>query len=177
MTGLSTTGFRFEPLSPEHDRASFRCGESVLDAYVQRQARQDTSRNLAQVYILTRDGKIVDGFYSLSATSIDPSGLPLKIARKLPHYGIPATLLGRMAIDERMQGINLGNLVLVNALHTAWEGSRVIGSWAVVVDAKQSARDFYLRHDFQPFPDHPSRLFLTMAHFAQLVSGLSIAQR
>jgi GNAT superfamily N-acetyltransferase len=176
MTELSAAGFRFEPLSPEHNRADFRCGEPLLDAYLQRQARQDISRNLARIYVLTRDGKAVDGFYSLSATAIDPASLPLEIARKLPHFGIPATLLGRMAVDRRMQGLSLGNLILMSALRMAWEGSRTIGSWAVVVDAKEGARDFYLKRDFQPFPDHPSRLFLTMMHFAQLVSGLSIAE-
>lgn len=132
-------------------------------------------RNLARVYVLTRDGKIVDGFYTLSATAIDPSNLPLEMARKLPGFPIPATLLGRMAVDVRMQGHRLGNLIMVNALRRAWDGSRIIGSWAVVVDAKESARGFYLKHGFRPFPDQPVRLFLTMDRFAQLVSGLSIA--
>jgi predicted GNAT family N-acyltransferase len=81
-----------------------------------------------------------------------------------------------MAVDMRMQGRNLGNLILASALRMALEGSRVIGSWAVVVDAKEGARDFYLRRDFQPFSDHPERLFLTMTHYARLLSGLSIAE-
>jgi len=173
MKTNDASGSRFEPLSPQHKRSEFHCGEPNLDAYFQRQARQDMSRNLSRVHVLTRDGITVDGFYSLSATSIDPGGLPLDIARKLPHFGIPATLLGRMAIDTRMQGQRLGKLVLASALKTAWEGSRIVGSWAVVVDAKESARDFYLKHDFQPFPDHPSRLFLTLEHFSRMVSGIS----
>jgi len=175
VTGLGATGFSIEPLNPAHDREGFRCGESVLDHYLQRQARQDISRDLTRVYVLTNDGKTVNGFYSLSATAIDPASLPLQISRKLPHSSIPATLLGRMAIDTRMQGRNLGNLILMSALRRALEGSRGIGSWAVVVDAKQSAQSFYLKNSFQPLPDQPSRLFLTMAHFARSVSGISIA--
>jgi len=175
MTGLGAAGFRIEPLSPAHDREVFQCGESILDSYLQRQARQDIARNLTRVYVLTNDGKTVSGFYSVSATAIDPASLPSQIARKLPHFAIPATLLGRMAIDTRMQGRNLGNLILISALHKALEGSRSIGSWAVVVDAKHSARTFYLKHDFQPFPDHPTRLFMPMAHFARLVSGIAVA--
>ena len=175
MTGLGATGFHIEPLSPAHDREAFRCGESALDLYLQRQARQDIARDLARVYVLTNDGNTVNGFYSLSATSIDPASLPLQISRKLPHLPIPASLLGRMAIDTRLQGRSLGNLILMSALRKALDGSRVIGSWAAVVDAKQSARPFYLKYDFQPLPDHPTRLFLTMGHFARLVSGISIA--
>ena len=142
MTGVGANGFYIEPLNPAHDREGFHCGESALDTYLQRQARQDISRNLARVYVLTDDGKTVKGFYSLSAAAIDPANLPLPLARKLPHYALPATLLGRMAIDTRMQGCNLGNLILMSALHMAWEGSRVIGAWAVIVDTKTNARDF-----------------------------------
>jgi GNAT superfamily N-acetyltransferase len=142
---------------------------------LQRQARQDTTRNLARVYVLTNDGKTVNGFYSLSAAAIDPAGLPIQISRKLPNFSIPATLLGRMAIDTRLQGRSLGNLILISALQKALDGSRSIGSWAVIVDAKQSAHAFYLKNDFQPFTNHPTRLFMTMAHFARSISGLSIA--
>jgi predicted GNAT family N-acyltransferase len=176
MTDASITGFRFEPLNPLHDRTGFRCGQPDLDTYFQRQARQDISRNLARVHVLTRDGKNVDGFYTLSATSIDPASLPAQTARKLPSIALPATLLGRMAIGKRMQGCGLGNIVLMSALRMALDGSCLIGSWAVVVDAKPDARAFYLKYEFQPFPDQPSRLFLTMTHFAQLISGLSIAE-
>jgi GNAT superfamily N-acetyltransferase len=175
-TERGASALRFEPLSPLHDKTAFHCGQPDLDAYFQRRARQDVSRNLARVYVLTRDGKNVDGFYTLSATSIDPTSLPSQTARKLPGIAIPATLLGRMAVDKRMQGQGLGNLVLMSALRMALDGSRVIGLWAVVVDAKPRARAFYLKNEFQPFPDKPARLFLTMAHFAQLVSGLSIAE-
>jgi GNAT superfamily N-acetyltransferase len=176
MTGACLTGFRFEPLNPQHDKAGFQCGQPDLDAYFQRQARQDLSRNLARVYVLTRDGKNVDGFYTLSATSIDPANLPAQTARKLPSIALPATLLGRMAVDKRVHGLGLGNVVLMSALRMALDGSRLIGAWAVVVDAKPDARAFYLKYEFQSFPDQPSRLFLTMTHFAQLVSGLSIAE-
>jgi predicted GNAT family N-acyltransferase len=176
MTGPGATGFFIGPLSPARDREGFQCGEPVLDAYLQRQARQDMTRNLARVYVLTNDGKTVNGFYSLSATAIDSASLPSQISRKLPHFSIPAALLGRMAIDTRLQGRNLGNLLLMSALRKALDGSRDIGSWAVVVDAKQSARAFYLKSDFQPFPDDPTRLFITLAHFARSTSGIAVAE-
>jgi hypothetical protein len=44
------------------------------------------------------------------------------------------------------------------------------------VDAKESAHNFHLKYEFQPLPDRPLRLFLTMSRFAQLLSGLSIAE-
>lgn len=35
-------------------------------------------------------------------------------------------------------------------------------NWAVVVNAKEGARDFYLKNEFTPFATRPDRLFLLM---------------
>jgi hypothetical protein len=43
-----------------------------------------------------------------------------------------------------------------------------VASWAVVVDAKAGARDFYLKHDFISLPTHPDRLFLSMKTIEKL---------
>jgi hypothetical protein len=42
------------------------------------------------------------------------------------------------------------------------QASRQVATWAVVVDAKAGARDFYLKHGFLPLPTNPDRLFLPM---------------
>ena len=40
---------------------------------------------------------------------------------------------------------------------------------AVIVDAKDdAARRFYENHDFQPFPEHPLRLYYLMQTIAEL---------
>ncbi len=67
-----------------------------------------------------------------------------------------------MAVSESMQGKGLGEHLLLHALERALIGSRQIASWAVIVDAKAGARDFYLRYGFLPFPNLPDRLFLPM---------------
>lgn len=154
--------YRIEPLASHHDRAAFSCGVAALDVYLQRQARQDFDRNLAAIFVLTRDSRTVDGFYTLSAHSILAAELPESLARKLPRFPLPATLLGRMAISESLRGRRLGEYLLMHALERAWIGSREVASWAVVVDAKAGAREFYLKFDFLPLPSNPDRLFLPM---------------
>jgi len=151
-----------EPLGPNHDRAAFSCGVPSLDEYLQRQASQDQKRNLAAVFILTPDGKSVAGFYTLSAHAIEADRLPDDLARKLPRFPIPATLLGRMAIAQTMRGQGLGEFLLLHSLERALQASRQVASWAVLVDAKEGAREFYIKHDFIPFPGQPNRLFLPM---------------
>ncbi len=128
-------------------------------------------RNLAAVFILTPDGKSVDGFYTLSAHSIQAAALPEKLAAKLPRFPLPVTLLGRMAVSKSLQGQRIGEFLLMHALERAWLGSQQVASWAVVVDAKEGARDFYLKHEFIPFPSQPDRLFLPMKTIEKLFTS------
>lgn len=155
-------GYRIEPLGQDHDRASFRCGVAELDAYLQQQAGQDLKRNLAAVFVLTPDGKTVAGFYTLSAHSIQAAELPEDLRKKLPRFPLPVTLLGRMAVAQALRGQGCGEFLLMHALERAWLGSRQVASWAMIVDAKAGARDFYIKYGFIPFPEQPYRLFLPM---------------
>lgn len=88
--------------------------------------------------------------------------------RKLPRYPlIPATLLGRLAVDRRYQGRGYGRFVLADALYRAVRSE--IASFAVIVDARdESAKRFYERESFLPFPDQPMKLFRPMADIEAL---------
>ena len=49
------------------------------------------------------------GYYTLAATSIALGDLPAGTARRLPRYpAVPATLMGRLAVDQRHRGQGLG---------------------------------------------------------------------
>jgi len=52
----------------------------------------------------------------------------------------------------------------------AWQASLQVASCAVVIDAKEGARDFYLKYDFQPLPSQSNRLFLPMRTIETLFS-------
>lgn len=169
MAGKSkTAAYKIEPLGPNHDRASFSCGIIDLDRYIQRQAGQDQKRKLAAVFVLTPNGESVAGFYTLSAHSILAADLPLDLAKKLPRFPLPASLLGRMAVTQSLQGQGLGEFLLLHALERALLGSQQVASWAVVVDAKAGAREFYLKHDFIPLHTNSDRLFLPMTTIGRM---------
>ncbi len=163
--------YKVEPLGTDHDRAAFSSGVAALHIYIQRQARQDLERNLAAVFVLTSDGKTIAGFYTLSAHSIQATDLPEELAKRQPRFPLPVTLLGRMAVSQTLQGQRLGEFLLIDALARAWRGSQQVASWAVVVDAKAGARDFYLKHDFAPLPSQPDRLFLPMKTIEKLFAS------
>jgi predicted GNAT family N-acyltransferase len=151
--------YRIEPLGPNRDRAAFSCGNPQLDRYMRQQAGQDLKRNLAAVFIVTVDGKSVAGFYTLSAESILAVDLPLEFGKKMPQFPLPVTLLGRMAVAQSLQGQGLGEFLLFDALARASNASRQVASWAVIVDTKAGAREFYLIHGFIPLESDTNRLF------------------
>jgi ribosomal protein S18 acetylase RimI-like enzyme len=159
-----------EPLGSQHDRADFSCGEPALDGYLQRQASQDIRRRVAQVFVALGDapGKIT-GYYSLSATTFDKDELPTAHAKRLPHYPVPAAVLGRLAIDRTRQGQGLGELLLLDAIRRVIWASTTLAVHAVIVDSKnERAQAFYERYGFRPFITEPRRLFLPLETFEKL---------
>jgi GNAT superfamily N-acetyltransferase len=159
---------RVEPLVAQHDRKSFGSGVEPLDRYFWSQAGQEARKNIAAPFVLVLPDGTLGGYYTLSATAVRLSELPPDIARRLPRYPLlPATLLGRLAVDRRYRGKGYGRFGLADALFRAARAE--IASFAVVVDAKDNAaRRFYERESFLPFPDQAMRLFRPMADIADL---------
>ncbi|MEK4032011.1 GNAT family N-acetyltransferase [Methylocystis sp. IM3] len=161
-------GPRVEVLGVQHDRWGFESGVEPLDRYFRTQAGQDARKNLAAPFVLLLEDGSLAGYYTLSSTALKLPELPETLARKLPRYPlVPATLLGRVAIDRRHQGKGYGRFLLADALYRALRSE--IASFAVVVEAKdENAKRFYLRESFLPFPDQPRKLFRPMADIEAL---------
>ena len=123
---------------------------------------------MAAPFVLVLPDGTIAGYYTLSSTSVQLGELPERTVRKLPKYPlVPATLLGRLAVDRRQQGKGYGRFLLADALFRSVRSE--IASFAVIVDAKdENARRFYERESFMPFPDQPMKLFRPMAEIAKL---------
>lgn len=163
--------YRIEPLGRHHDRNSFACGVETLGRDLRTRALQDARRRIAAPFVLVEEGSnAIGGYYTLSATGVRLGRLPENVTRRLPAYPVvPATLLGRLAVDQSMRGQGVGEHLLMDALFRSWTISREVASFAVVVDAKDDdARAFYVRYDFIPFTENARRLFLPMKTVAVL---------
>ncbi len=123
---------------------------------------------MAAPFVLVLPDGMIAGYYTLSATSVQIAKLPAQTVRKLPRYPlVPATLVGRLAVDRHHQGKGYGRFLLADALYRAARSE--IASFAVIVDAKdENARRFYERESFLPFPDQPMKLFRPMADIRRL---------
>lgn len=156
------------PLDDRHDRASFECGIDPLDRYLRTQASQDVRKRVASCFVLTDADPVPIAFYTLTATSIALADLPTSLAKKLPRYpAVPATLMGRLAVDHRHRGRRLGELMIMDAFSRALRSD--IATYAFVVDAKdEKAESFYKAYEFLQLREARSRLFMPMAEIAKL---------
>jgi predicted N-acetyltransferase YhbS len=107
--------YAIELLEDSHNRSVFDCGVESLNSYLRQQATQDIRRNVATVCVAT-DGTRIVGYYSLANTGVSPDSLPDSLQKKTPRYQIlPAVLLGRLAVDLKYRGRNLGIGLLSDA--------------------------------------------------------------
>jgi ribosomal protein S18 acetylase RimI-like enzyme len=161
-------------LSKRHCRRAFFSGVDELDTYLSKQAGQESRKNIAVTYVLAEEEtNKVAAYYTLSATTVALQSLPEDAAKKLPHYPlVPATLIGRLAVDSYYQGQGLGETLLIDALHRAYQASTVVASFAVLVDALNvDAMNFYKKYGFLSLLNKKNQLYLPMKMIGKHLSG------
>ena len=162
--------FPIEPFGPQHDRPSFHCGNDALDRYFHERIRKEVEARVAAAFVMA-DGPAVLGYYTLSAHSIERGALPEDVVKKLklPKYSlIPAALMGRLGVDEKHQDHRIGEILLMDGLERSYVHSSQVASFAVVVDAKESAVEFYRRYGFLQMPPG-RRMFIPMETIKKLI--------
>jgi len=87
------------------------------------------------------------------------------VRRNMPDP-IPVMVLGRLAVDRRAQGLQLGAAMLQDAVHRAITVSQNTGVRALLVHAlHEQAKKFYEHFGFQESPLHPMTLMLRLNSF------------
>ena len=154
-----------ELLGKDHNRENFDCGKASLNHYLKSQASQDVKRKLSACFVLTENGTgIVQGYYTLSNSSIPLDSFSEQIRKKLPgsYKSIPTTLLDRLGIDKKYQGQGIGKILLIDALKRSYAIFKAIGSFGIVVDPiDDEARSFYRKYDFIELPDSEKMFIAT----------------
>jgi len=158
-------------LTSSCNKKEFSCGKDILDNYIQHQASQDIKRKLSACFVLVDNrANLIKGYYTLSNHSIPLDMIPEIFKKHLPksYSSLPATLLGRLAVDNRYQGQGIGKVLLIDALKRSFIISKSIGSFAVVVDPlDEVAENFYNKFGFIKLPDS-GKMFLPMKIINQL---------
>ncbi|MDR3281116.1 MAG: GNAT family N-acetyltransferase [Synergistaceae bacterium] len=161
--------FKIIHAEKKHILKDFCCGTPELDKYLKQYAGQDLRRNLATLFVAVEDGEDkVLGYYTLSNTGVSTQIIPSSLRKKLPMYDdVPAIRIGRLAVDQSVQGQGLGARLLANAVIMSIS---TVSAWALmVVDAKdEAACAFYGKFGFEALEDDEKHLFATRKNLEAL---------
>ena len=162
--------FIIEPLSGSLIRTGFSCGVLELDRYFRENVSQDIKRRVSNCFVALDEAGAIAAYYTLAATSLPLTELPVALTKRLPRYPlVPAGLIGRLAVDERYRRQGLGAALVVDAVGRAMRSEPAI--FALVVHAKdETASGFYQHLGFRPFASVPMRLFIPIAEAARRLS-------
>lgn len=132
-------------LAPVHDRHDFDCGIPALNQWLRRIASQHQKSGTSKSFVLVDDAhpeKII-GFFSLAVRGLIASTeLPTQISRQGKKYGVR---------------------LLFEAMERAFIAAQQVGGFALFVDAKEGAAEFYQHFGFVPLPATPNILMLPIA--------------
>ena len=151
-----------QPLSAEHRLEDFACGESSLDDWLRRRALINQTTGASRTFVVTDESGQVLAYYALAAGAVSHQESPGTIRRNMPDP-VPVMVLARLAVDQRLQGQQVGGALLKDALHRAISVAQNIGVRAMLVHAlNDRARQFYAYYGFVPSPANPMTLMLPL---------------
>ncbi len=158
-----------EPISKSHDRQSFDCGDSDLNTFLLRYARQSHDQNASKTFCAIDDAapSKVLGFYTITPSAVAHEAIPPAMVKGLARHEVAGFRLARIATDKTMAGQGLGGQLLAAAalrcLRLAAEGGGIL----LIIDAKsERAARWYAGYGAEPLQDMPLTLVLPLAIFA-----------
>jgi len=149
------------PLTAADDVARFQCGDDSLDGWLRRHALTNQASGSARTFVTCLDDRVV-GYYALASGAVSKASAPVRVAKAMPEP-IPVLLVGRLAVDQEVQGHGLGWRLLRDAILRTVQVADHVGVRALLAHAlDQDAADFCARYDFQPSPTDPLHMVLLL---------------
>jgi GNAT superfamily N-acetyltransferase len=104
------------------------------------------------------------GFYTLSPASLEYARTPALAKRGLGRYDEPVFRIGRLAVDQSVQGQGLGGSLLLRAAERCIRVAQEVGGVALLIDAKNDrAAKWYESYGAMRLTDAPLSLVLLLA--------------
>ncbi|KQN79210.1 hypothetical protein ASF04_01575 [Duganella sp. Leaf61] len=164
---------KIEALGKAHDVANFDCGNTDLNHWLRTTARQHQKNNTSKTFVLIEEESptVVQGFVTMAIRDVTPKDeLPVAMAKKLP-MNVAGYTLARLAVSANAQQRGYRERLLFEAMERVCQASRLVGGFAMFVDAKDGAVDFYKKYGFIQLPNDPDILVLPIASMPEFPNG------
>lgn len=151
-----------EPLSAHHNTDAFHSGVDTLDAWLKQCALKNQVSGASRTFVACDRSSVV-AYYALAASAVEPADVSGRFRRNMPSP-IPAVVLGRLAVDESLQGRGVGRALVQDALRRVLSAADTIGVRGLLVRALSvEAKAFYEHVGFDSSPHDPMLLMMTLA--------------
>lgn len=126
-----------EVIDESHILEDFNCGDEDINYFLKKLALPNQNNKLSNTYVLSNEKVIA--YFSLLASQLNTGD-----ARIYGIDKIPIALLGRMGVDKKFKGNNIGRLLINLALEKALEASQLIACRLLLVETSLEMKSYYL---------------------------------
>lgn len=176
---MSTALKFFHYTSELIDRKVFCADQKDLDRYIQGQIGQWESNNTARNYVALNENGEAVSLFSLSANRLRSEDIPNPDANYPSELDLPTIKIGRLVVDKKYRGVDIGKQTLTKAIFLFIESSKLIGSIGLTVDAKDEIMkvrgvqkhiyEFYEKYGFIRLTDSPENGMYPMILYTSTV--------
>jgi len=134
----------------------------VFNEWLSKRALVNQITGASRTFLVVDNINRVLGYYALSSGAVSHNLSTGGVRRNMPDP-VPVLVLGRLAVDTKMQGARLGAALLQDALLRTSSVAQQIGVRAMLVHAlNANACAFYQHYGFQPSPVDAMTLMLKL---------------
>lgn len=142
-------------LSQDYSFKTFDCGNSDLNDFLYNDSKEYMQKRLAVTYVIEQ-GEDIAGYFSVLNDKLTVNEVPASVWRKIKKLfshrkhrsDYPAVKVGRLAVDVRYQGNQIGSDIL-NFVKQMFCHNNRTGCLFITVDAFRDALPFYFKNGFQ----------------------------
>jgi predicted N-acetyltransferase YhbS len=151
-----------EPLTAHHDVQSLASGVESLDHWLKHRALKNQTTGASRTFVTCDDRRVL-AYYALASSAVTIDAAAGHFRRNMPDP-IPVVVLGRLAVDQSLQGKGVGRALVRDAGLRVIQAADTIGIRGMIVNALSAeAKAFYERIGFEPSPLDAMTLMVTLA--------------
>lgn len=159
------------PLAEHHVTDGFSSGIDSLDLWLKRRSLKNQIQGASRTFVVCDEARVV-AYYALASGAVTTTQATGRFRRNMPDP-IPVVVLGRLAVDQTLQGNGFGRSLVRDAGMRVLQAADAIGIRGMTVHAlSDEAKAFYEKVGFEPSPLDPYLLMITLADLT-VANGLS----